>query len=44
MNMSVVSKVTETDNWPRILEKITEGIRKQTNQATVKFKLMQKMP
>ena len=36
-----VGNVTETDNWPRILEKILNGIRGQTNQAMARFKLMQ---
>ena len=39
-----VGNITEADNWPRILVKISNGIRGQTNQATMRFKLMQRMP
>ena len=37
-------KVTETDTWNEVFEKISRGIRGQTNQATARFKLMQRMP
>ena len=39
-----MENVTDTDNWPEILEKVADGIRRQTNQATEWFKLMQRLP
>ena len=39
-----VGNVTETHTWPRILEKISNGIRGQTNQVTARFKQMQRLP
>ena len=36
--------VKDTDNWQESLEKVSQGIKKQTNQAAARFKLMQKMP
>ena len=36
--------VKDTDNWQESLEKVSQGIKKQMNQAAAKFKLMQKMP
>ena len=36
--------VEDTDNWKEALEKVTQGIKLQTNQAAARFKLMQKMP
>ena len=39
-----VRNVTEIDNWSRILEKISNGIRGQMNQAMVRFNIMQRMP
>ena len=39
-----VGKVTATDNWDELLDKILIRIRGQTNQAAARFKLMQRMP
>ena len=39
-----VGKVQEADSWKETLEKVSQGIRQQTNQAAARFKLMQKMP
>ena len=39
-----VGNATETDNWPKRLEKISNGIRGQMNQAMARFELMQKLP
>ena len=39
-----VGIVTVTDNLEKSLGKVTAGIKKQTNQAAAKFKLIQKMP
>ena len=36
-------KVTEVDTFTKAVEKIEEGIKKQTNQATARFKLFTKM-
>ena len=36
--------VGATDNWAESLEKVSQGIKQQTNQAAARFKLMQKMP
>ena len=38
-----IGNITEADTWPRILE-ISNGIRRQMNQVTGRFKLMQRMP
>ena len=39
-----VGQITETDNWENALDKISQGIRKQTNQAAARYKLMRRMP
>ena len=36
--------VVATDSWKGALEKVSLGIKQQTNQAAARFKLMQKMP
>ena len=36
--------VEDKDSWKEALEKVTQGIKLQTNQAAARFKLMQKMP
>ena len=39
-----MGKVIATDNWDESLDKISGGLRGQTNQAAARFKLMQRMP
>ena len=39
-----VGKITDTDSWEETTGKISRGIRGQTNQASARFKLMQKLP
>ena len=39
-----VGMVEGTDSLQQALEKVSQGIRRQTNQAAAKFRLMQKMP
>ena len=39
-----VGKVTAMDSWNQTTVKITRGIKGQTNQASARFKLMQRMP
>ena len=39
-----VGRVQDADSWKETLEKVSQGIRQQTNQAAARFKLMQKMP
>ena len=39
-----VGMVANTDSWEETLEKVSRGIKQQTNQAAARFKLMQKMP
>ena len=36
--------VEDKDSWKEAIEKVTQGIKRQTNQAAARFKLMQKMP
>ena len=38
-----IGKVTITDSWDEALNKISRGIRGQTNQPAARFKLMQRM-
>ena len=39
-----VGMVEDTDNFQQTLAKVADGIKKQTNQASAKFKLFQQMP
>ena len=39
-----VGQTLDTDSWQETLDKVSAGIKKQTNQAAARFKLMQKMP
>jgi hypothetical protein len=39
-----VGMVEGTDNWQQFLDKVSQGIKQQTNEAAARFKLMQKMP
>ena len=39
-----VGKITATDGWDETTTKISRGIRGQTNQASARFKLMQRLP
>ena len=39
-----VGMVIDTDGWEGTLEKVSRGIKQQTNQAAARFKLMEKMP
>jgi hypothetical protein len=39
-----VGMVVASDSWKGALEKVSLGIKQQTNQAAARFKLMQKMP
>ena len=39
-----VGMVGPEDTWDEALQKITNGIKQQTNQAAARFKLMQRMP
>ena len=39
-----VGMVVDTDSWEGTLEKVSRGIKQQTNQAAARFKLIQKMP
>ena len=36
--------VEDKDSWKEALNKVSEGIKLQTNQAAARFKLMQKIP
>ena len=39
-----VGKVIATDSWKETTTKISRGIKGQTNQASARFKLMQRLP
>ena len=39
-----VGMVEGTDNWQQSLDKVSQGIKQQTNESADRFKLMQKMP
>merc|ERR1712059_53815 len=39
-----VGKITDTDSWEETMGKVLRGIRGQTNQASARLKLMQKLP
>ena len=39
-----VGKVIATDSWEETTTKISRGIKGQTNQASARFKLMQRLP
>ena len=39
-----VGIVQDTDDWKNALEKVSNGIKRQTNQAAARFKLMQRLP
>ena len=39
-----VGRITDTNSWEETTGKISRGIRGQTNQASARFKLMQKLP
>jgi len=39
-----VGKIMDTDSWEETTGKISRGLRGQTNQASARFKLMQKLP
>ena len=39
-----VGLVKDTDHWDSSLTKITNGIKKQTNQAAARYKLMRQLP
>ena len=39
-----VGVVLDTDDWKNALKKVSDGIKRQTNQAAARYKLMQKLP